>query len=58
MAIFGRIKWNVIERGRIRDVVSFPASYDERTVVRTLIVHYGYTGNFIVKRQEHGSYNK
>lgn len=49
MAIFHRIKWNVIQAGKVRDVVSFPASFDERTVKRSLILNYGYTGNFRVE---------
>lgn len=51
MAIFNRIKWNVIQNNRIHSVVSFPASYDERTVKRSLILNYGYTGNFRVEKK-------
>lgn len=48
MAIYPRQKWNVMENGRLRDVVSFPASYDAQAVSRTLVRHYGYTGAFKV----------
>ena len=50
MAIFDRVKWKVIEKGMVRDIVSFPASYDERTVKRSLVIHYGFTGNFRVEK--------
>lgn len=50
MAIYSRIKWNVMQNNRVRDVVHFPASFDEKTVKRYLILHYGYTGDFTVER--------
>ena len=50
MAIFKRVKWQVIQNGRLRDIVSFPETYDEKSVKRVLVTEYKYTGNFEVKR--------
>jgi len=50
MAIFNRIKWNVIQNNQLHSVVSFPASFDENAVKRALVSHYGYTGDFKVER--------
>ena len=50
MAIFERIKWKVIQNGKLRDIVHFPSSFDERTIKRYLILHYGFTGSFTVEK--------
>jgi hypothetical protein len=52
MAIIKRQKWNVIENGRLRDVVTFPVSFDAKSIKRSLILNYGYTGNFEVVKQD------
>jgi len=50
MAIFKRVKWQVIENGKVRDIVSFPETYDERKVKNILVTEYKHTGSFQVKR--------
>lgn len=49
MAIIPRVKWKVIQAGKLRDVVYFPASYSDKTVKHHLILYYGYTGSFTVE---------
>lgn len=51
MAIYKRVAWNVIQNGVVRDVVYFPASFDEKAIKRSLIINYGYTGDFSVVKK-------
>jgi hypothetical protein len=51
MAIYKRVAWNVIENGIVRDTVFFPASFDEKSIKRSLILNYGYKGNFTVVKK-------
>lgn len=54
MAIIKRIAWNILSNmnNQLIDVVYFPASFDEKSIKRQLILYYGYTGNFRVEQKQ------
>lgn len=51
MAIIKRIPWRVFDprTNKLIDVVFFPRSFDAKSIKRSLILYYGYTGIFEVE---------
>jgi len=51
MAIIKRIPWRVFDprTNQLIDVVYFPRSFDAKSIKRSLILNYGYSGTFEVE---------
>lgn len=51
MAIIKRVPWRVFDprNNKIIDIVYFPASYDAKSIKRSLILYYEYKGAFEVE---------